>query len=301
MDKSTTSNNPPDPLDCNTFLPPPVPQPFANIDGFGADHTIYQHQRQYQVEQPNVYLYPNISMENVAGVDPQYYYNNSNISNNGVMWPLNNRILDESRTRMQQQEQQRQEHQLEQLQRQIEKLQKLQKEQDQLHSSGTSYHALFPMTQPNSSIGITLQFSPYTQDFSLFPSLVHLGYKFLFQKELKNSDVSNLGRIILPKRESEGNLPYLMVKDGIYLNIKELFNTTVWRMKYRFWPNNKSRMYVLENTGEFVKVNELKSGDFISFYQDINSQLYICCRNVDKLLQETRSVPTANAGNRSSS
>lgn len=186
MDNSTTSNNPPDPLDCNGFqFPPTVPPPPASLHGFQVDQTIYQHQHQHQrqVDQPNVYLYPNISMENVGGLDRQYYYDN-----NVTTQPLNNQIMGESEARMQQQ----QERQLEKLQRQIEQLQKLQKEQHQLRSSGTSFPPLFPMTQPNPSMHITLQFSPYTQDFSLFPSLVHLvcqdfslgGYVFLLISQL---------------------------------------------------------------------------------------------------------------------
>lgn len=41
----------------------------------------------------------------------------------------------------------------------------------------------------------------------------------------------------------------------------------------RFWPNNKSRMYVLENTGEFIRRHGLKCGDYIAIYQDMSKQL----------------------------
>ncbi|KAI3994766.1 hypothetical protein MKX01_037317 [Papaver californicum] len=99
--------------------------------------------------------------------------------------------------------------------------------------------------------------------------------KFILQKELKNSDVNSLGRIVLPKKDSEANLPSLTVKEGIQIAIREVLSPKVWFMRYRFWPNNKSRMYVLENTGEYVKQNELKCGDFVILYQDENKQLYI--------------------------
>ncbi|RZC65342.1 hypothetical protein C5167_009034 [Papaver somniferum] len=99
--------------------------------------------------------------------------------------------------------------------------------------------------------------------------------KFILQKELKNSDVNSLGRIVLPKKDSEAHLPSLTVKEGIQIAVREVLSPKVWFMRYRFWPNNKSRMYVLENTGEYVKQNELKCGDFVILYQDENKQLYI--------------------------
>ncbi|KAE8710063.1 AP2/B3-like transcriptional factor family protein isoform 2 [Hibiscus syriacus] len=50
----------------------------------------------------------------------------------------------------------------------------------------------------------------------------------------------------------------------------------------RFWPNNNSRMYVLENTGkpviaprEFVSTHGLQLGDFIMVYQDSQNQNYV--------------------------
>ncbi|RZC46544.1 hypothetical protein C5167_039481 [Papaver somniferum] len=106
--------------------------------------------------------------------------------------------------------------------------------------------------------------------------------KFILQKELKNSDVNSLGRIVLPKKDSEAHLPSLTVKEGIQIAVREVYkfyflfiiSKFVFVLtQSRFWPNNKSRMYVLENTGEYVKQNELKCGDFVILYQDENKQL----------------------------
>ncbi|THU61960.1 hypothetical protein C4D60_Mb01t00110 [Musa balbisiana] len=78
------------------------------------------------------------------------------------------------------------------------------------------------------------------------------GLRFLLQKELRNSDVSQLGRIVLPKKEAEAHLPSLTSRDGIAINMDDLENLQVWTFKYRFWPNNRSRMYILENTDEGI-------------------------------------------------
>ncbi|KZV36067.1 hypothetical protein F511_14081 [Dorcoceras hygrometricum] len=99
--------------------------------------------------------------------------------------------------------------------------------------------------------------------------------KFLMQKVLKQSDVGNLGRIVLPKKEAENHLPELDTRDGVTIAMEDIGASRVWNMRYRFWPNNKSRMYLLENTGDFVKVNGLQEGDFIVIYLDTKCGKYM--------------------------
>ncbi|PUZ53352.1 hypothetical protein GQ55_5G046200 [Panicum hallii var. hallii] len=98
--------------------------------------------------------------------------------------------------------------------------------------------------------------------------------RYLLQKVLKQSDVGSLGRIVLPK-EAEVHLPELKTRDGISIPMEDIGTSRVWNMRYRFWPNNKSRMYLLENTGEFVRSNELQEGDFIVIYSDVKSGKYL--------------------------
>ncbi|XP_020576913.1 regulatory protein viviparous-1-like isoform X2 [Phalaenopsis equestris] len=100
-------------------------------------------------------------------------------------------------------------------------------------------------------------------------------YKFLLRKVLKQSDVGSLGRIVLPKKEAEIHLPVLDTRDGISIEMEDIGASRVWNMRYRFWPNNKSRMYLLENTGDFVKANGLQEGDFIVIYSDAKSGKYM--------------------------
>ncbi|KAJ0052742.1 hypothetical protein Pint_01599 [Pistacia integerrima] len=99
--------------------------------------------------------------------------------------------------------------------------------------------------------------------------------RFLLQKVLKQSDVGNLGRIVLPKKEAETHLPELEARDGISIAMEDIGTSRVWNMRYRFWPNNKSRMYLLENTGDFVRTNGLEEGDFIVIYSDIKCGKYL--------------------------
>ncbi|XP_042491039.1 B3 domain-containing transcription factor ABI3-like isoform X2 [Macadamia integrifolia] len=101
-----------------------------------------------------------------------------------------------------------------------------------------------------------------------------MNLRFLLQKVLKQSDVGNLGRIVLPK-EAETHLPELESRDGISIPMEDIGTSRIWNMRYRFWPNNKSRMYLLENTGDFVRSNGLQEGDFIVIYSDVKCGKYL--------------------------
>ncbi|XP_010279455.1 PREDICTED: uncharacterized protein LOC104613375 isoform X2 [Nelumbo nucifera] len=101
------------------------------------------------------------------------------------------------------------------------------------------------------------------------------GLRVLVQKELRNTDVGSLGRIVLPKKDAEANLPPLAVKDGLILQMEDMIYSVKWHFKYRFWPNNRSRMYVMENTGEFVKMHRLQAGDLFIIYKEESSGKYV--------------------------
>ncbi|TKY59247.1 B3 domain-containing transcription factor LEC2 [Spatholobus suberectus] len=55
----------------------------------------------------------------------------------------------------------------------------------------------------------------------------------ILTKELKNSDVNILGRIVLPKKEAEMNLPTLQDKEGIDVVLKDVYSKLQWSMKYK--------------------------------------------------------------------
>ncbi|XP_042486106.1 B3 domain-containing transcription factor FUS3-like [Macadamia integrifolia] len=88
--------------------------------------------------------------------------------------------------------------------------------------------------------------------------------RFLFEKELQKSD-----------KAAEDYLPPLDAKEGIFINMEDMDGQRLWNFKFRFWPNNKSRMYVLENTGNFVSTHGLERGDFLMFYKDDENQKYV--------------------------
>ncbi|KAM0839051.1 hypothetical protein ACQ4PT_060578 [Festuca glaucescens] len=100
-------------------------------------------------------------------------------------------------------------------------------------------------------------------------------YRIALRKDLTNSDVGNIGRIVLPKRDAEANLPTLLERDGLILKMDDFKLPATWNFKYRFWPNNKSRMYIMESTGEFVKSHSLEAGDTLIIYKSLESGKFI--------------------------
>ncbi|KAK4259814.1 hypothetical protein QN277_006107 [Acacia crassicarpa] len=117
------------------------------------------------------------------------------------------------------------------------------------------------------------------QIHSTIPSTLHAldgkKLKKLFTKKLKTSDVGFMGRIVLPKKEAEKNLPALSNKEGIELVVKDVCTNQQWSMKYKYWCNNKSRIYVLEKTGNFVKYYQLQIDDSITLFEDELKNLYV--------------------------
>ncbi|GJN12690.1 hypothetical protein PR202_ga30992 [Eleusine coracana subsp. coracana] len=93
-------------------------------------------------------------------------------------------------------------------------------------------------------------------------------YQVILRKELTKSDVANVGRIVLPKKDAEASLPPLMQGDPMILQMDDMVLPITWKFKYRFWPNNKSRMYILEAAGEFVKTHGLQAGDALIIYKN---------------------------------
>ncbi|EAY96044.1 hypothetical protein OsI_17917 [Oryza sativa Indica Group] len=100
-------------------------------------------------------------------------------------------------------------------------------------------------------------------------------YRVILRKELTNSDVGNIGRIVMPKRDAEAHLPALHQREGVTLKMDDFKFETTWNFKYRFWPNNKSRMYVLESTGGFVKHHGLQTGDIFIIYKSSESEKFV--------------------------
>lgn len=70
------------------------------------------------------------------------------------------------------------------------------------------------------------------------------------------------------QRDAECQLPHLDNKEGKLLSMEDYNSNKKWTLRYKWWPNNKSRMYVLESTGEFVKHYNLKEKDELSIYRD---------------------------------
>ncbi|KAL1077942.1 hypothetical protein V6Z11_D10G128100 [Gossypium hirsutum] len=86
----------------------------------------------------------------------------------------------------------------------------------------------------------------------------------LFEKVLSASDAGRIGRLVLPKACAEAYFPPISQPEGLPLRIQDVKGKE-WVFQFRFWPNNNSRMYVLEGVTPCMQSMQLQAGDTVTF------------------------------------
>ncbi|XP_042438436.1 B3 domain-containing protein Os07g0679700-like isoform X1 [Zingiber officinale] len=86
----------------------------------------------------------------------------------------------------------------------------------------------------------------------------------LFEKVLSASDAGRIGRLVLPKACAEAYFPPISQPEGVPLTIQDTKGKE-WHFQFRFWPNNNSRMYVLEGVTPCIQSLQLQAGDTVTF------------------------------------
>ncbi|XP_028098731.1 B3 domain-containing protein Os07g0563300-like [Camellia sinensis] len=86
----------------------------------------------------------------------------------------------------------------------------------------------------------------------------------LFEKMLSASDAGRIGRLVLPKKCAEAYFPPISQPDGLPLKVQDSKGKE-WMFQFRFWPNNNSRMYVLEGVTPCIQSMQLQAGDVVTF------------------------------------
>ncbi|KAL0034314.1 hypothetical protein WJX77_008756 [Trebouxia sp. C0004] len=107
----------------------------------------------------------------------------------------------------------------------------------------------------------------------------------LVAKVLTNSDTH--GRIILPRVSVEANLTFLMGYRSYSLPVKDRGGRT-WEFVIKSWANGTEnrRVYVLEQTGEYLKVNRLGVGDAVGICTNEDGDLVVAS-NSEEVRQAT--------------
>ncbi|XP_028056621.1 B3 domain-containing transcription repressor VAL1 isoform X1 [Camellia sinensis] len=87
----------------------------------------------------------------------------------------------------------------------------------------------------------------------------------LFEKVLSASDAGRIGRLVLPKACAEAYFPPISQSDGLPIRVQDIIKGREWTFQFRFWPNNNSRMYVLEGVTPCMQNMQLQAGDTVTF------------------------------------
>ncbi|KAL6206956.1 hypothetical protein ACLB2K_024201 [Fragaria x ananassa] len=100
----------------------------------------------------------------------------------------------------------------------------------------------------------------------------------LFEKMLSASDAGKIGRLVLPKKCAEAYFPPISHPEGLPLTVHDSLGKE-WVFQFRFWPNNNSRMYVLEGVTPCIQSMQLQAGDIVTFSRfEPGGKLVMGCR-----------------------
>ncbi len=105
--------------------------------------------------------------------------------------------------------------------------------------------------------------------------------RVMFEKTLTQSDTSGGGRIVIPKAVAEKHFPLINDPQGRVVAVVDVFGQTRG-VRFRYWVNNNSRMYILEGVGPMLKLFKLGVGDVLMFGKDEAGNLVICGRKGTK-------------------
>ncbi|KAL5216667.1 hypothetical protein ABZP36_008068 [Zizania latifolia] len=100
-------------------------------------------------------------------------------------------------------------------------------------------------------------------------------YRLILRKDLTNSDVGNIGRIVLPKRDAEAYLPPLFQREGLGLVMDDFKIPTTWNFKYRFFCLWNLMDCTVLSSGVFVKEHGLQTGDTFIIYKSSESGKFL--------------------------
>ncbi|KAI3829955.1 hypothetical protein L1987_04087 [Smallanthus sonchifolius] len=118
----------------------------------------------------------------------------------------------------------------------------------------------------------------------------------LFEKILSASDAGRIGRLVLPKACAEAYFPPIYQSEGVPLTIRDIKGKE-WTFQFRFWPNNNSRMYVLEGVTPCIQNMQLQAGDTVIFSRlEPEDKLVIGCRKATVLADASALPNPVNGG-----
>ncbi|MED6136867.1 hypothetical protein PIB30_059782 [Stylosanthes scabra] len=90
----------------------------------------------------------------------------------------------------------------------------------------------------------------------------------MFKKILSATDAkAKSGRLVIPTKGARSHFPEL--NDDQRCMRLDIFDITgrIWELSYRFWENNRGRIYVLGGLKEYISMWKWQVGEQVTFYR----------------------------------
>ncbi|KAI3943415.1 hypothetical protein MKW92_046524 [Papaver armeniacum] len=116
------------------------------------------------------------------------------------------------------------------------------------------------------------------------------------RKVLSASDAGRIGRLVLPKACAEAYFPRISQPEGLPIRIQDIKGKD-WMFQFRFWPNNNSRMYVLEGVTPCIQSMQLQAGDTVTFSRiDPEGKLLMGFRKTSSPVMQENQMSVMSSG-----
>eukprot|EP01025_Chloroclados_australasicus_P058171 TRINITY_DN7284_c2_g1_i1.p2 TRINITY_DN7284_c2_g1~~TRINITY_DN7284_c2_g1_i1.p2 ORF type:complete len:339 (-),score=67.52 TRINITY_DN7284_c2_g1_i1:193-1209(-) len=114
-------------------------------------------------------------------------------------------------------------------------------------------------------------------NFEIYDKLKSREAVVFYEKPLTSSDSNGAGRVVIPKQVAHAHFPLFQDHTPQVLQAEDTEGAH-YDLRFRFWVNGSSRMYLLEGLGELHRKFMLRTGDVMIFARAGDGSLLLAGR-----------------------
>lgn len=103
---------------------------------------------------------------------------------------------------------------------------------------------------------------------------IHPTSRIIVSKPLTTSDLSRIGRVVLPKEDALVAFGEVAASAKLQVRVRDVYQRE-FTFGYRVWPNNNSTMHVLEGMRPFFNAVGVQPDDTFVLAVDVNNNFQV--------------------------